>query len=309
MFSTVHILYIVISLALTAGILAGQYFIKNQKVKNFLLFFWAFATFFLHISSMYVDFLKSGSASVPNWILFPIHFCNFMMYMLLVVSLWPNKQSKFFKIMATVVAYGGFFGAAITLIQNDYVVNDPTFQNWTSVKSLLSHSTMMIGSLWLFVGGYVKIRVSNVLSYSAGLLASGGVAGIVMGIFSLAGLAVPNSMYLLAPAIGGVNLTMGYYIALYMLILVFIFTVIWEFFACKKGERWYNTMKKYFLSFKEKQKAKATVNNIQAETSSEKIEKKPSKKLVVKSTEKSVTNTVKKSTEKSSKKPVVKSKK
>lgn len=173
MYSLEHILYIVISLIVIGLILFGAHFLKKQNHKNIFLLFWAFLCFFFHISTMYTTLFNNGGIgnSYDNQ-LFPIFFCNYMMYLLLAVALWWNKESKFFKCMATFVAYGGTLGALITLF-----VTPPGFGDWGTLQSAFSHSCMLVGSLWLFVGGYVKINVYNLVPYTLGMLSCGIVGG------------------------------------------------------------------------------------------------------------------------------------
>lgn len=132
MYSTEHILYIVFSLLIISLILFGAHFIKKQKYKDLFLLFWAFACFFFHISTMYTSFFNNGGVgNAYDNQLFPIYFCNYMMYLLLIASLWPNKNTRFFKIFATFLAWGGTFGALITLF-----ITPPGFGNWS--KSSIS---------------------------------------------------------------------------------------------------------------------------------------------------------------------------
>ncbi len=250
MYSTEHILYIVLSLLVVSLILFGAHYIKSQKYKNLFLFFWAFACFMFHISTMYYTFFTNGTGigNAYDNQLFPIYFCNYMMYLLLIASLWPNKESRFFKIFATFTAYGGVFGALITLF-----VTPPGVSNWFNFQSALSHSCMLVGCLWLFVGGYVKISVYNIVPYSLGLLSCGVVGGVVELIFYLGGRPSPNAMYL----VHGPNELpefQWWMFALCMLLLIFIFTMIWEFFKRKKEDRWYKNTSDLNLYFKCKKK-------------------------------------------------------
>lgn len=240
MFNTSHIIYIIVALVGTAGVMVGLSFIRPQRWKDFVLKFCALATFIIHISIMWVDYLKYGHAEAPWYILFPIYFCNYCMYVLMVVAFMKNKEGKAFNWLATFIAYGGAIGALITVFYSDYLAADPYMQQWITVKSLLSHNTMLIGCLFLFVGGYVKIRVSNLYKFFAGLVGSLIVGFAVIGLFAAFGLELPNAMYLLDTAIGGVPLFNGYFIGLLMLILVFTFAAIYEQFAVPKGQRWYN---------------------------------------------------------------------
>ena len=244
MFNLSHILYIVISLVITIGLLIGFSFIKKQKGKDWVLKGFALATFILHISIMWVDFLQHGGhAEAPGYVLWPIFFCNMCMYIYLIVAFIPNKQGRAFKWLATFVAYGAFFGGMITLFFSDYLANDPNMTQWITVKSLLSHSTMMLGCIYLFVGGYVKIRVKNLIPFCCGLVGALLIGVFLNWLFPACGIPSPNSMYLQQPALDGTPFY-GYVMAPIMVVSIFIFTVIWEQFAVKKGERWYNKFKK-----------------------------------------------------------------
>lgn len=239
MYSLEHILYIIISLIVVVGLVVGARFIKNQKAKDLVLLAFALLCFFFHISTMYTSFFSKGTGigdSYDNQ-LFPIFFCNYMMYLLLIVALWWDKKTRLFQIIATFVAYGGIFGALITLF-----VTPPGIAQWGTFQSALSHSTMLAGCLFLFVGGYVKIGVYNLIPFVMGLLSCGVVGGLVELIFYLGGRPSPNAMYLVhgpheAPFF------QWWMFALSFLILIFAFTAIWERFTRTKSERWYKTSK------------------------------------------------------------------
>lgn len=245
-----HILYIIFSLLTIGLILFGMHFVKVQKYKNLFLFIVAMFCFGFHISMTYVTFFNNGGGSglAADNMLFPIYFCNYMMDVLVVVSLWPNKETRFFKNMATFVAYGGAFGALITLF-----VTPPGFAGWGSLQSAFSHSCLLLGCLWLFVGGYVKINVYNLIPYSMGLLSCGVVGGIVELIFYLGGLPSPNAMYLVH---GPHELPefQWWMFAICMLVIIFAFTALWELCTRKKENRWYKTTKDLQIYFKIKQK-------------------------------------------------------
>ena len=261
--STEHILYIIISLIAVTGIVVGGSFIKKQKYKDCFLTFWALACFFIHISCIYVTFfdnIRNGNGEIgfahDNHI-FPIYFCNFIMYLQLVASFWFNKESKFYKNFATFTAWGGIFGALITLF-----ITPPGIHNWSSFQSALSHSCLLITSLYLFAGGYVKLNVFNIIPYSFGLLASGAVGGLTMLIYYLNGVPIPNAMYLLHGPVE-VPVMHGGYIALIMLVVMFIFLVIWEQFTRKSEDRWYKTAKDIgtYLPIKKWQTTENVVEN------------------------------------------------
>ena len=258
MFSLEHILYIICSLIFVGLLLFGAHFLKKQNHKNIFLLFWAFLCFFFHISTMYVTLMTNDghSGTCYDNQLFPIFFCNWMMYLLLAVSLWWNKESKFFKGMATFVAYGGTFGALITLF-----VTPPGFVSWGSLQSAFSHTCLLIGCLWLFVGGYVKINVFNLAPYSIGLLSCGVVGGVVELIYFLCGLESPNAMYLVH---GPYELPefQWWMFVICMLAIIFVFTSIWEYFTRKKEDRWYCNYKDIYIYFPEHKKRPKNVDAV-----------------------------------------------
>ena len=173
--------------------------------------------------------------------LFLVYPCNLGMWLFLVCALL-KKDGKAFKRFAPFTAYLGFLGAIITAIYPDFYVQTTSHNmTWDLLKSFLSHNTMLVGSLWLFVGGYVKIRVSNIISFMAGILGTVIIALLQNGLFAITNCPPQNAMYLLKPAIDGAPLLSGYFMAGVGLLVVFAFTVIYEFFAYKKEERWYHT--------------------------------------------------------------------
>lgn len=251
MFGTSHILYIVLSLAAVTAAMVGGYFIKGEKEKNFFLKFWAVMCFVTHISIMWVTLIqnvKQGGnyGNAYDNILFPIYFCNFMMYLLLIVAFIPRKDTKFYRWIATFTAYGGVFGALITVF-----ATPPDFTDFESVKSALSHTFLLMGCVYLFVGGYIKINVYNLVPYTAGLLSCGPLGGIIELIYFACGLPSPNAMYL----VHGPNELPEFkwwMFVLCMLAIIFAFTVVWEFCTRKKEDRWYKTIRDLKLYFPEK---------------------------------------------------------
>jgi len=229
LFDGPHLGYIALSLAISALILwLSVRFIKTQKYKDMFLKFWSLATFFLHISPLWINFLKGEPAIAADNMLFPIYFCNMSMYLLVIVAFWGNKKTKFFGYISTIVAYAGAFGALISLFYPEYYLNGNSIFEWGIFKSMLSHSTMLIGCLYLFVGGYFKVNKFNTLIYSIGLLFFGAVGLIVNGIFAAAGLNAPNAMYLQHPPIEDVPFLNVYVIAALMVLLVFAISYTYE---------------------------------------------------------------------------------
>lgn len=229
-----HIAYIIISVSLTILLLTlAKRYLKGPKGKSFFLKVFAFLTVFLHISGLWVYFLRDGHADVASNILFPIYFCNMSMYALLVVALIEDKKSRVFRHMATFVAYAGSFGALVSLVYPDYYFGAASMFEWGVFKSMTSHSTMLIGSLWLFIAGYAKISYSNILTYSGGLLVYLVVGLGVNAIFVANGLNHPNAMYLLHPPLPDVPMMNFLTMPLLMLVAILIFVNIYQLFTLR----------------------------------------------------------------------------
>ncbi len=222
MFDGPHLIYIFASLAATALIVwLGVRFIKKQILKDAFLKFWALATVFLHLLPLWVNFLMGEEPIVKDNMLFPIFFCNLSMFLLLFTAFWSNKSSKPFNYLAIVTSYSGIFGALISLFYPEYYFEDGTMWKLGVMKSMLSHSTMLIGSLYLLSANYFKIKVKqNTIVFTIGLFFFLAVGLIVNGIFALAGLEGPNAMYLQKPPIEGVPFLNSFVIGLAMIGLV-----------------------------------------------------------------------------------------
>jgi len=238
LFDSYHLGYIFVSLAFTILMVWWPTrYIKQQKHKDIYLKTWAWLTVFLHLSPLWVDFLKGSTPVAADSMLFPIYFCNMSMYFLVIVAIWGNKKTKTFNRLATVAAYAGVFGALISLFYPEYYVHGGSMFEWGVFKSMLSHSTMLIGSLYLFVGGYFKIDKFNVVTYFIGLLFIGLIGIIVNATFALAGLNPPNAMYLQHPPLADVPFLNVFVIAAMMLVLVFAISSTVVYFRKKQSHK------------------------------------------------------------------------
>lgn len=254
MFNTTHILYIVISGVISAALLVlFALTLKKQKHKNLVLIVFAVLTVVLHYSVLWVDYFQTGEAKVDNTMLLAVYPCNVVMWLLLIVALMKNKTGKVFKVLAEITFYLGIIGGVVGIVFNEIYGNNPTLADWGVLKGLLSHSSMLIGCIYLLVGGFIKIRVSNIISVILGgllLLVDG---GLVIGLFTLCKMDSPNCMYLLENPFPQVAWLNTYLIGVLVAVLIFAFTVVYEQIALKKEDRWYYKIKEYFKSKKIKE--------------------------------------------------------
>ncbi len=244
LFDLPHILYMVITGIITICLLVFFHFVmKKENQKNFILKFTAVITVVLHFSSLYVNFFKNGQASVEAPMLLPIYPCNVAMWLLVICAFWKNKNSKVFEFIAEFTFYLGVVGSIVGIMLNEIYASNPNLADWNTLKGLLSHSVMLIGCVYLLIGGYIKIRVKNVLSVFVGLVFLLVDGGIIIGLYKAFNLDPPNCMYMLEIPFSSLPWVNTYLLGVFALIILFIITAIVEQIFVPKEERWYTKLK------------------------------------------------------------------
>lgn len=219
--------------------------VTNQETKDSILKLFAILTVIIHYSSLWVDYLTMGEAKVESTMLLPIYPCNVCMWLLLIVAFMKNKESFICKSLMEFLAIGGTICGLIGLFANEIFLSNPYFSDYDSLKGLLSHSTMIFGTLFILTGGYIKIRtLSTTLSMLIGLMIFLTDGILVNAIYALFSLDSVNSMFLLEfPLdIPGLNsITLG----ILGVCIVFVLLAIHEQIHFEKEERWYFQLKSY----------------------------------------------------------------
>ncbi len=241
-----HILYTVISFVLTAILLAiFALYLHTDKQKRAVLKISALATVALHYSSLYVDYFTTGNAEVSSTMILAVYPCNVAMWFLVAVAFIKNVNGKFFKCLAEATFYLGIVGGVIGIVINENYIANPNLADWDILKGLLSHSTMIVGCVYLLVGGFIKIRVDNVISVTGMLLFLVLDGSIVIGLHELFNLDPPNCMYLLENPLPQLPWFNTWLIGVLGIVLCFAVTAIYEQIALKKEERWYSKLKNF----------------------------------------------------------------
>ncbi len=241
MFNTQHILYMVISGVLTAVLLAlSAKFAKNDETKNRILKFTAIITVVIHYSNLWVDYFTTGGATIENNQILPVYPCNVVMWMLLVASLLQNKKRLLFQMLSEFCFYGGVICGVLGIVLNTNFDNNPTLADYDILKGLLSHSTMLFGCLYMFVGKFMKVRVFNAVSVAAGLVTFV-ICGIgVNALYTYFGMEAPDGMWLNEnPYIGIPPLVLG----LVFVVVLFIVLHLWDM-RLPEEERWYKKLQR-----------------------------------------------------------------
>lgn len=245
LFDLPHILILIFgAVAISVALVLICKFAKTQETKNLFLKWCAILTVAIHISEVWVDYFSQGYAQVDPSVIIPLQPCHLSMWFLVVLAFKKNKQDKFFKTLAEITFYLGSIGGAFGVLLNFVYADNPNLADWYVLQGFLSHYTLIAGSLFLKFGNYIQIRVKNMISVVIGLLTLGVYGWFVVGLHLLCGLDAPNSMLVLEgpyPALPWINI---YTIAAAAIVVLFTFTALYEQFALKPQDRWYNNLKK-----------------------------------------------------------------
>ena len=249
-----RILYTVISFVLTAiGLVILAKKVDKTEHKSIVLKVSAILTVILHFSSLYVDYFSGiENPGVEQPMLLPLYPCNVAMWLLVIVAFHKNKSGKLFDFLAMATFYLGVFGGVIGIVFNQNYIATPDMADWGILKGLLSHSTMLFGCIYLLIGGYVKIAVSNMLYVFLGLLLLVSDGAIIIFLHWIFGLELPNSMYLLEIPFESMPWLNVVTIGILAMVIIFTATALYEQFAFKKEDRWYSKIKTFIESKKSK---------------------------------------------------------
>lgn len=244
-----------ISTLVTVGLLIiCHLFVKTEKSKSVVLKSSAILTVILHYSPLWVDFFRTGAAEVASPMILPMYPCNVCMWILLVLSLSKKRERTVYQLFAEGLLWVGTVCGIIGVVFNEAFDSTPTLADWDVLKGMLSHSTMIFGILYLRVGGFMKIRVSNVVGTVCVLLTFVACGLIINLLYLLFDLGEANSMYLQEPPFSAMPWLNTWTIGIAAIMIVFTITALYEYIALRKEERWYTKLKIYFEDRKEKQK-------------------------------------------------------
>jgi len=230
------------------GLVLCKIFVKDEKWKKIILKIFAILTVVIHFSTVYVDFFANkGTAVVESTLLLPIYPCNVIMWSLVICAFLKNSKSKFAKIVYEFTFFAGVICGLIGIIFNENFASNPDLSNWFSLRGLLSHTTLVFGCLYILVGGFIKIQVSNCISCFCGLVFFLVDGYIINGLYKVFGLKSCNSMYLEEVPFPDFPWFNTFVMGLMGLMLVFIITEIYELIAKPREER---TLYKLFKKLK-----------------------------------------------------------
>lgn len=232
----------IISGVLTVALLAlFSRYAKDDHTKNRILRFFAIITVMIHYSDLWVEYFTNGGiAEIENNQILPVYPCNVVMWMLLVASLLKDKKCLLFQLLGEFCFYGGTLCSVFGIVLNFNFDNNPTLADYEVLKGLLSHSTMLVGCLYMLVGRFIKISIFNPVSVAAGLGVFVFCGTAVNALYSACGMEPPDGMWLLSnPYISVSPMILG----LFLVIALFLALALWEL-RLPAEERWYHKLRR-----------------------------------------------------------------
>lgn len=215
--------------------------IRKERTKDNVLKYVSIAVVVLHYSSLYVDFfLEGGEVRIGHNMLFMIYPCNIIMWLLFVVALWKDRESKIFKILADFTFLVGTICGLVGVLYNFNFLDTPSFADYTVLKGLLSHTVMIFGTIYLGVMGYSKVNVPRTMhSLFWGLMIFLIIGGSMNVMFIATGIDREiNALFMIQPPIPELPFLNFYVLATIAFLLVFVGLIIYERFAFPEEQRW-----------------------------------------------------------------------
>ena len=213
---------------------------KNEKRLDLYFIISSILTVLIHYSVLIVKF-RNGDYFIEDNLFLPVYPCNVMMWVNLVLCFLIIKKGKAFNILATFSMYVGTMCGIIGLCFNTNFLNTPYFSDYSILKGLLSHVTLIFSSLYLGLFGYIKI---NTLKNLKGLL----IGAIILALSSVVSMQVLTKMNrepvngMLIKPLAEAPYVNFYMICLVGLILYLIFTSIYEAIVYK-DDAWFRNIK------------------------------------------------------------------
>lgn len=228
-------------------------YVKRERTQNILLLGAALFTIVFHYSSFIFKLLSGGDAMeylshTPNLIL-PIYPCNVVMWTALFFALLRNKKSKLGVFFGDYIFWFGIISTLVGMFANVDFIKNPTLTDYENVKSIAAHATLLFNVLLLPLFGYIKIDVKrNMLSILLCIVEMAVIGGYCNLVFhALAGAETAynvNAMFLIHSPFEGLDFLTYPIITLIAIPIYFGVFVLCDLCAHKKGERFYNKIKK-----------------------------------------------------------------
>ncbi len=227
--------------------------VKKERTQSIILIAAAIFTIVFHYSSFILKLMSGENAmeylsQTPNLIL-PIYPCNVVMWSALIFACLKNKKSRVGSFFADYLFWFGIISTLVGMFANVDFINNPTLADYENFKSIGAHATLLFNVLLLAFFGYIKIdvkrNITNIVISIFVMAAIGGYCNLVFRVLASEAVAYDvNSMFLIHSPFEGLAFLTYPIIALIAIPIYFAVFVICDFFIHKKGERFYNNIRR-----------------------------------------------------------------
>ena len=245
MFNQTHIIYMIISAVATLAVVIPLFFIKNKTLNKVAIWFFAISTLVIHFSGIWHAYLTQGYADANLEYIFPVFPCHICMWLLVISATVFDKDNFLARLVKDFTFLGGTVCGTVGIVFNLNYAGNPTLTNYHVFKGLLSHSTMVVGCILLFVAGGTVIRLKrNLMAVAFGfsLFILDGL--LVNYAYAHFGFEECNAMYLLYPPFEQFPFINIYTIVISAFIVAAVIGILYELAFVPRGKRWYNRGKK-----------------------------------------------------------------
>ena len=244
---------IIFNFILVALIALGLWVVKKQvkkeRTQNIILIAAAVFTILFHYSLLIFKLFTGGNAieylsETPNLIL-PIYPCNVVMWSALIFAFLKNKKSKLGEFFGDYLFWFGIISTLVGMFANVDFINNPTLADYGNFKSIAAHATLLFNVLLLPLFGYIKIdvkrNIKNIIISVVVMGVIGGYCNLVFSALSSEAIAYDiNSMFWLHSPFAGIEFLTYPVISLIGIPIYLAIFLVCDFFAYKKGDRFFD---------------------------------------------------------------------
>lgn len=227
--------------------------IKSEKGRDICLLISSVLTILCHYSSLLYHYLSNGTQmdflrSNPNLIL-PIYPCNVVMWCCLIYGLLKNKKSKFADYLVDYIFWFGIVSCLVGMFANVDFVRNPTLADYDVTKGIVAHGFMLLNVLLFVVFKRVKIdllqNIKHIVISILMMLVIGLYCNLLYTVVVSEETAYNvNSMFLIHSPFDGLPFLKYPLISVAAILLYFAVFVIIDLIKYKKGNRWFNRIKR-----------------------------------------------------------------
>lgn len=236
-------------------------FVKTEKWKRRFLIILSSLTILCHYSSLLYHII--GNTIAPDLIspseafvrsnqnlAIPMYPCNVVMWGCFLLAFIKDKNSKTFKLLVDFLFLFGLVSGLGGMLANGDYFNPNVTKDYDIYKSCIAHAFMIVNILVIPGFGYFKLDTLKNMSRTALGVLLMGVVGLVDSFLILIlkgpeSVINDNPMFLFRSPLGDSLWFVIFIIIMPLfLLLLFIVLTIVELFKFKRGNRWWNRVKK-----------------------------------------------------------------